>query len=81
MDTRGPVGLAFVVVIFLLLGPLHFAAGRDPYRNFVTQLIHTWYDAHSPYEGEGLRRMLRFMGVGYVLMGLLFAGLLLARVF
>jgi hypothetical protein len=63
------------------LGALHFAAGRDPYRNFVTQLIHTWYDAHSPYEGEGLRYMLRFMGVGYVVMGLGLAGLLLARVF
>lgn len=41
-----------------LLGVSHFAAGRDPYRNFVTQLVFNWYDAHSPFEGEGLRRML-----------------------
>ncbi len=81
MNTADTVGLAVLVAILLLLGPLHLAAGRDPYRNFVTQLIHTWYDAHSPYEGEGLRRMLRFMGVGYVVMGLGFAVLLLTRAF
>ena len=75
------VGLAILTVVLLLLGALHFAAGRDRYRNFLTQLIHTWYDAHSRYEGEDLQSMLCFVGVGYVVMGLGFAGLLLARVF
>lgn len=81
MATSDTWVLTFAVVVLLLLGRLHFAAGRDPYRNFLTQLIHTWYDAHSPYEGEGLRGLLCLMGVAYFVMGLLCAALLLVRVF
>jgi len=70
--TRDTISFAFVVVVAILMGASHLAAGRDPYKNFVTQLVFTWYDAHSPYEGEGLRRLLKFCGVLYYAMAVVF---------
>jgi hypothetical protein len=59
------IGAVFGLVITGGLGVAHLAAGRDPYRNFVTQLVFDWYDAHSPYEGNGLRRLLIISSVVY----------------
>ena len=67
-DILGP---AFGLIGCVLLGASHLAASRDPYRNFVTQLIFNWYDAHSRFEGEGLRGMLAISGVVYLLIAAL----------
>lgn len=65
------LGAAFGLIVGVLLGASHLAASHDPYRNFVTQLIFNWYDAHSRFEGEGLRGMLLILGVVYFLIAAL----------
>jgi hypothetical protein len=57
-----------LVVMFagaLAAGLAHLGASRDPYQNFFTHLVFTWYDAHSPYEGEALLRLLRLCACFY----------------
>ncbi len=77
--TTDTIGLGFALLLSLLMGIGHLAAGRDPYRNFMTQLVFGWYEAHSPYEGEGLRRLLKISGIGYFAMAVVFAGVVVFR--
>jgi hypothetical protein len=57
--TSETIGIAGVLVVTLVMGLAHRGASRDPYQNFVTHLVYTWYDAHSPYEGDALLGLLR----------------------
>ena len=63
------LGAMLGLVVALALGASHLAAGRNPYRNFVTQLVFGWYEAHSPYEGAGLRRLLIVCAIFYFIIG------------
>ena len=74
-------GSVFVFVAFAGLGLVHRVAAHDPYRNFFTQLLFTWYDAHSTYQGDALRRMLRLCSFGYFAGAGLFAVLALVTAF
>jgi len=65
----GILGAMFGLVVAVGLGASHLAAGRDPYRNFVSQLVFGWYEAHSPYEGAGLRRLLIISAIVYFVIG------------
>jgi hypothetical protein len=70
--TADAIGAAFVLVLSLILAVSHLGAGRDPYRNFITQLVFGWYEAHSPYDGEKLRRLLKICGVFYFVLAAAF---------
>jgi len=58
----------------------HLAAGLDPYRNFVTQLVFGLYEAHSRYEGDDLQQVLKVYGVVYFVMAAVLAVVLGFRI-
>ncbi len=59
------IGASFGIAVGMFFGLLHLATARDPYQNFLTQLLLSWYDAHSLFEGPTLRRWLYISAVVY----------------
>ena len=73
------IGATFAVVLLIALALVHWAAFRDPYRNFGTQLIDAWY-SHWWEPAEARRGVFGFMAAGWFFMTLVFVGALIYEI-